>query len=144
TPRAEDQKGELGAVGAERAAEAVEDLAFAGEHQSGTPGCHAGRAHFLGDGRALLPELDDRRVDLVDPGAQLRDVRLRTFGGPGTRGLAQHRAAHFSAPSGRWGPHRPGAAKRPGLVSPGRSQVFVIRRDLRLPDSRSRSRKIAP
>src|SRR2546421_137692 len=70
TSGAQDQEGELGAVGAERAAEAVEDLPFAGEHQPGTAGCHPGRAHFLGDGRALLPELDDRRVDLVDPGAQ--------------------------------------------------------------------------
>src|SRR3989440_4791379 len=125
TSGTQDQQGELGAVRAQGTAEAVEDLPLAGEHQPGTAGGDAGRADLLGDGRPFLPQPDDRLVNLVDPGPQVRDMDLRIIRGPGGRrlgrGLAQHRAAHFSAPSGRCGSLHPRSTERPGLVSPGRS-----------------------
>src|SRR6266536_4868758 len=96
---AQDQQGQLGAVGAERGAETVEDLPLAGEDQPGATGRHPGRADLLGDPGPFLPEPDQRGVDLVDALAQGGDVGL-CLG----RRLGQHGAAHLSAPLVYGGP----------------------------------------
>src|SRR5690349_12396867 len=66
TAGAQYQQGELGSVGAQGGAVPVHDLPLAGEHQAGTARGHPGRADLLRDRGPLLPEPDDRRVDLVD------------------------------------------------------------------------------
>src|SRR5262245_54774605 len=62
----QDQQRELGPVGAEGVAEAVQDLLLAGEDQAGATGGDPRLADLAGDLGPLEPQRDQRRVDFID------------------------------------------------------------------------------
>src|SRR5215470_5696555 len=73
----QDQQGELGPVGAERVAVAVQDLLLAGQDQPGAARGDPGLADLAGDRGPFEPERDQRLVDLIEASAQVGDVRVR-------------------------------------------------------------------
>ena len=114
---AEQQQGELGAVGAEGLAEPLQDLPFPGEHQPGAAGGHPGSPDLLGQRGPLLPQLDQRC------GRSRRSA-------PGCRRSAPRppsRRSRSGRPAGRRRRLRPAVAGRPaGLVlvaGPGLCQL---------------------